>query len=99
MHNRNESKNKQGNNPLVLIQDVLTRWNSLYLMLERFIKLFNYVKQVINGTTSEKHEMYRTNINLINKEVLSRLEAVLEILLPFFKLTVILSAEKKYVTI
>lgn len=38
---------EEGGKPLKLIQSVSTRWNSGYLMAERFIILFPYVKRIL----------------------------------------------------
>lgn len=35
-----------GKQPLKLIQECITRWNSLYYMLERFIHLFEYINLI-----------------------------------------------------
>jgi len=94
----NELAESQGKCPLVLIQDVVKRWNSAFLMLERFVKIFKHVKTVLNKTTSDKYESHRTIINHMNNSVITRLEAVIEVLRPFYKVTLIMSSQS-YATI
>jgi hypothetical protein len=88
----------QMDNKLVPIQDVVTRWNSLYLMIERFIILFDKIKVVLNRTTQQKYEIHRTRINLMSREVILLLKACVSVLKPFYKVTVILSGQK-YTTV
>ena len=45
--------NKQNERKLRPIQDVITRWNSLYMMPERFLVLFVQLKEVINNQSNE----------------------------------------------
>ena len=66
-------KSQESGQPLVLIQDVITRWNSAYAMIERFIILFDSVKSVLNATTADKYEIHRTRINRMNKKVINLL--------------------------
>ena len=87
-------KSQESVQPLVLIQNVITRWNSAYAMIERFIILFDSVKSVLNATTADKYEIHRTRINRMNKKVINLLKAIVIILRPFHKLTKILSSEK-----
>ncbi len=53
--------NKQDERKLRPIQDVITRWNSLFLVLERFLVLFVQLR-VINNQSNE----YSTTKDLIN---------------------------------
>lgn len=46
--------NELQQNPLKLIQDVPTRWNSTYLMIERFLLLREPVSQALSQVDSEK---------------------------------------------
>ena len=41
----------QADTKLVPIQDIVTRWNRVYLMIERFLVLFDKIKIVLNKTT------------------------------------------------
>jgi hypothetical protein len=45
--------NKQNERKLKPIQDVISRWNSLYMMPERFLVLFVQLKEVINNQSNE----------------------------------------------
>ena len=45
--------NKQNERKLRPIQDVITRWNSLYMIPERFLVLFVQLKEVINNQLNE----------------------------------------------
>ena len=54
--------NKQNERKLRPIQDVITRWNSLFMMLERFLGLFVQLKEVINNQSNE----YSATKDLIN---------------------------------
>lgn len=90
-----ELAESQGSSSLVPIQDVVTRWYSVYLMLERFLKLFHHLKTVLNKTTLDKYDKHRERINLMNnKKTIKILESLLEILKPFYKVTVYLSGQK-----
>jgi len=52
--NENES-DKSKWTKLRLIQDVITRWNSLYQMLNRVVILKNSIKRVLNLREGEAH--------------------------------------------
>ena len=45
--------NKQNERKLRPFQDVITRWNSLFMMLERFLVLFVQLKEVIYNQSNE----------------------------------------------
>jgi len=47
LRNSQAGDDLEGRKPLKLIQSVETRWDSIYLMLERFIKLYDYVTLAI----------------------------------------------------
>jgi len=83
---------------LVPIQDVVTRWNSVYLMIERFLILFEKIKFILNKTTASKYEQHRKRINLMGRDIISLLKACVVVLKPFLKVTVNLSGQK-YTTI
>jgi hypothetical protein len=67
-------------------------------MIQRFIILFDKIKVVLNRTTQQKYEIYRTRINLMSREVILLLKACVSVLKPFYKVTVILSGQK-YTTV
>jgi len=74
-----------------LIQDVATRWNSLYYMLERFLEQ----KSAIYAVLIEQNK-----INLINELKDSDflvLKELVTILIPFEEATTLISAEKNYI--
>ena len=88
----------QTDTKLVPIQDIVTRWNSVYLMIERFLVLFDKIKIVLNKTTHQKYEYHRIRINLMSRDIIFLLKACISVLKPFYKVTLILSGQK-YTTI
>ena len=74
----------QGLSPLLLVQDVQTRWNSTYLMLERMLKLKRYVQQYL-GDHSELLIITSNEWKIMNNLV--------KLLEPFFRLTKEMSGE------
>ena len=74
---------------LRLIQDVVTRWNSLYLMLSRLVKLKDAVKRVLHLRENTNH----LEKNLTDDEY-KNMEELCSVLEPFFKSTEMLSGEK-----
>ena len=65
------------------------RWNSLYLMLERFLILNQSVTRVLHLKGNEKH----LDKNLDEQEI-SDLAEVCKVLKPFFTITEKMSGEK-----
>jgi hypothetical protein len=88
-----ELRKLQKDEPLVPIQDVITRWNSLFMMLERFIQIFTQIKTTLNINTNPRYEKHRTFINSLNTRVIKMLSIVVEILRPFYNITRILSGD------
>ncbi|XP_063902930.1 E3 SUMO-protein ligase ZBED1-like [Zophobas morio] len=76
------------NKTLKLIQQCETRWNSTYLMLQRFLLLATYISSVLFN--------YK-NPTMVNHDEIEILEEVVLILKPFQLLTTEISGEK-YVT-
>ena len=68
--------------PLVLLLDVSTRWNSTYCMLKRYKRIFQFVKQAA--------EELNMHVALINDDLI---EEVLGVLKPFKRATTRLSHE------
>ena len=85
--------NKQNERKLKPIQDVISRWNSLYMMPERFLVLFVQLKEVINNQSNE-YSATKDLINSYKKNEIQVLGVVVEILRPFFKVTEVLSGQK-----
>jgi hypothetical protein len=69
---------EQGKTPLLLVQDVPTRWNSSYLMVERVVKLKRPIQLYLSD-----HD----NLPTITANEWQISERLLHILKPFFDLT------------
>ena len=98
--NRNAAKELLSNDkelPPVrkLKQDVPTRWNSTYIMLKSVLDAHDSVKTVINSN-SESRKKYSDMI--LNNMEISVIEDLIELLLPFFQFTEMMSGTK-YVTV
>ena len=77
-------QNEQELDPLLLVQDVPTRWNSVYLMLSRLLKL----KRAVQLYRADHNEL--PNIASNEKQIIENLFAILK---PFFRLTADMSSE------
>jgi hypothetical protein len=86
--NENES-DKSKWTKLRLIQDVITRWNSLYQMLKRVVTLKNSIKRVLNLREGVSH----VDKDLSDEEY-QKIDELCSVLEPFFLMTERLSAEK-----
>lgn len=75
--------------PLRLIQDVVTRWNSLYKMLERLIKLNNYVSTVLDMN-------HKYSDRKLTNEDIEKLTQIVAVLKPFYLVAEKLSGEKYF---
>ncbi|XP_067616849.1 E3 SUMO-protein ligase ZBED1-like [Eurosta solidaginis] len=81
-----EQMEEQLNFPnLKLKQDVVTRWNSTYEMLERFIKLKDAITAVV--------AIMRPKL-IVDQSSWEVIEGVLPLLKPFYEITIEISAEK-----
>ena len=72
--------------PKKLIQEVVTRWNSTYLMLQRFLQLQAHVRRVLTDNWKTELLLTKTEIETIQDAVAA--------LKPFDDATVEMSAEK-----
>ncbi len=91
-HLSEQLKNFQMNNQMdvsTLKQDVVTRWNSTYFMLNSIIKNYSAIRQIIR---TYKHGEYIES--LLNHQELEICESLFEVLEPFYQLTVKLSASR-----
>ena len=66
-----------------------TRWNSVYLMLQRFAKFEEALRATIPNSTA--------NLSIIPLEEWRCIDELFEVLKPFFEITEMMSA-KKYLT-
>ena len=85
---RNERKNLQAEQgiklPLFPVQDVSTRWNSTYLMLESALTL----KRPLQIYTANH------NVSILSSNECNLCEKIIRILQPFFEITSQVSSEK-----
>lgn len=72
--------------PCQLIQEVDSRWNSTYYMLERYIKLYDFIKEVL--TDLEKHEL------IISSDEFEIIKSCIAMLKPFERATKELLTER-----
>lgn len=70
--NLQEAQNKV---PLQMLQEVDRRWNSTYTMFERYIELYDPIKEIL--TDLEKHEL------IISSDELKTIKSCISILRPF----------------
>ena len=78
---------EQGNAVLKLKQDVVTRWNSTYLMVTRFLQLKDPLSIVLQNVTDGPDMILGSELKI--------LEDVQKVLKPFFTVTMEISAEKE----
>ena len=79
-----KSLQEQGTTPLLLVQDVPTRWNSAYLMVERVVRLKRPIQLYLSD---------HNNLPTITANEWQISERLLHILKPFFDLTKEMSGE------
>lgn len=80
-----------------LIQEVRTRWNSLYEMISRYLEMHELVSRALRKITTDKSSKTKPPKDLRVEEVTSLME-VQKLLKPFFLITQELCSEK-HVTI
>ena len=56
-------QNKDDSKTLNLVQEVVTRWNATYLMIERLLVLKNNVNMVLQETFQNNHRKLLINDN------------------------------------
>nr|XP_022910336.1 zinc finger BED domain-containing protein 1-like [Onthophagus taurus] len=78
-------RNNGNNNPLKLLQDIPTRWNSTFYMLERFIQL----EEAVKATTA----LLSTNLPILEQKEWQILKELVQILKPFESATKIFSGD------
>lgn len=79
--------------PLKLIQEVRTRWNSCYEMLDRFINLSDYVNQALLKVQKDKSSRSKPP-NVLSGDDLDMLIEVRDVLYPLWFATHEASADK-----
>lgn len=82
---------QQGKEPKKLKKDVVTRWNSTYLMLERFVELEEAIRTTLALIDA-------VSLPVIPTEEWMFMRELIIILKPFYDITELMSAEK-YVTL
>ena len=90
MRDLNQKRAADGNKQLKLIQDVITRWNSTFYLIERYNQLCNDISHVLL-------QHGKRDIDLSDGEILS-IKELIDILRPFEQMTSDISGES-YVTI
>ncbi|KAE8738829.1 hypothetical protein FOCC_FOCC015661 [Frankliniella occidentalis] len=88
---------KKENETLKLIQECKTRWNSAYEMIERFLKLSDFVALTLMKVQREK-KTKATPPNMLNNTELGELREVRQLLRPLAQATIEASADQ-HVTI
>ncbi|CAF1134569.1 unnamed protein product, partial [Brachionus calyciflorus] len=81
LQNENERPNHS------IIQQVPTRWNSIYLMVDRIVENFEFLNIIFANEPKFKHLQLKS-------EEIEVLEASLEVLRPFYDMTCEVSSEK-----
>lgn len=89
--------NKKDIECLKLVQEVRTRWNSLYLMIERYLHLNEFVGRVLLKLCRQKSSKQKPPADLTTDEINSLTE-IKDLLHPLYLITLELSSEK-HVTI
>ncbi|CAK1592618.1 unnamed protein product [Parnassius mnemosyne] len=84
-----QSNQQNINQPKSVIKSVPTRWNSVYLMLERFIEIVEALRATIPSLG--------TDLPIIPMEEWKCIEQICVILKPFYEVTVEMSAENYFV--
>ncbi len=79
---------EMGKKPKRLVQDVVTRWNSLYLMLERFLELRDAISILLTKPGMDQ------DMSPLGAGEWGMIEETVQLLQPCFEATVELSAEK-----
>ncbi|KAH7960985.1 hypothetical protein HPB49_025513 [Dermacentor silvarum] len=82
---------KQEHDALQLIQEVRTRWNSCYYVLERFLKLSDPVSRVLLQLQRERGATRRKPPNLISGDQLDVFGEVNDLLKPLEEATLTVS--------
>ncbi|XP_050046756.2 zinc finger BED domain-containing protein 4-like [Dermacentor andersoni] len=82
---------KQEHDALKLIQEVRTRWNACYYMLERFLNLTEPVSQVLLQLPRESGATRRKPPNLLSGDQLDVLREVKDLLKPLEEATLMVS--------
>lgn len=80
-----QQKNMNNSNPLKLIIDVSTRWNSAYYMLERFVALEDPIRSAI--------ALLNKNLPILSVEEWQFLKEIVQILRPMENLTTFISGQ------
>ncbi|XP_037816682.1 E3 SUMO-protein ligase ZBED1-like isoform X1 [Lucilia sericata] len=87
----NDLQKESGKQPKRLIQEIKTRWNSLYEMVERYLELHEFVSRALRKLISEKTCKPPNDISLDEIESLVEIK---ELLKPLFLVTKELCSEK-----
>ena len=84
------SSDKDGNSTLQIVQDVKTRWNSVYYMIDRLLKLRLPISAVIADSAVTRRDHRNLDLQPSSWDLLEQLKAVLY---PFQVATTYLSSE------